>query len=605
MNSPRQRTGTLRRCLMGFVLVTVVPVLLVGLFELGLRAVGTGHPTDFFIEKTIADESVLRSNHRFTERFFPGPLARAVLPMRIAIPKPDTTYRIIIFGESAANGDPDPAYGFGRHLEVLLEERFPGTDIEIVNTAITAINSHVILPIARDSMEADADLWIVYMGNNEMIGPFGAGTIFGSKAPPLPFARASLAVRETRIGQLMKSVSENLRQDSSNPESWEGINMFTKNLLPADDPGRLRVYDNFRANLESILDCGRRAGVPVLLSTVASNLRNCAPFASLNNESLSPAQLEDWNQFYDAGKALETGRNYADALDAYGKAAALDPGHAELQYRIGRCHGLTGNLKTALIAMEKARDADGLAVRADSTINGIIRDLATEWGGDSVTLVDAARLIAARSPGGIPGKEFFYEHVHFTLIGNYHLAEIMGEHILPVLTPQMQAADTGSWEGPGICQRNLAATLWDKNRLWSSMADRQSRPPFTSREGNRANVAHCEKLATEFSDRINSRLDRLVYERALEQAPDDYLLHARFGEYLLLSGEYDEAIRVLNWVTRQFPDFEGGHQQLGVAYLSAGRPDSAKLSFRRVLEINPDYTKARLALEMIDKGAPD
>ena len=58
---------------------------------------------------------------------------------------------------------------------------FPQTHFEIVNLGITAINSHVILPIARDCAKADGDLWIIYMGNNEMVGPFGAATVFGAK----------------------------------------------------------------------------------------------------------------------------------------------------------------------------------------------------------------------------------------------------------------------------------------------------------------------------------------------------------------------------------------------------------------------------------------
>lgn len=47
-------------------------------------------------------------------------------------------------------GDPQPAYGASRYLEVLLRERFPHEKFEVVNLGVTAINSHVILPIARE-----------------------------------------------------------------------------------------------------------------------------------------------------------------------------------------------------------------------------------------------------------------------------------------------------------------------------------------------------------------------------------------------------------------------------------------------------------------------
>jgi len=41
------------------------------------------------------------------------------------------------------------------------------------------------------------------MGNNEMVGPFGAATVFGAKAPPLGFVRLNLAIQKTRVGQLL------------------------------------------------------------------------------------------------------------------------------------------------------------------------------------------------------------------------------------------------------------------------------------------------------------------------------------------------------------------------------------------------------------------
>ena len=63
--------------------------------------------------------------------------------------KPAGAYRIFLFGESAAQGDPDPSFGAGRYLQALLRERYPGMDFEVVCVAMTAINSHAILPIVR------------------------------------------------------------------------------------------------------------------------------------------------------------------------------------------------------------------------------------------------------------------------------------------------------------------------------------------------------------------------------------------------------------------------------------------------------------------------
>lgn len=52
---------------------------------------------------------------------------------------------MFVLGESAAEGDPDPAFSFARILQVMLRERYPGVRIEVINVAFTAFNSHVKL----------------------------------------------------------------------------------------------------------------------------------------------------------------------------------------------------------------------------------------------------------------------------------------------------------------------------------------------------------------------------------------------------------------------------------------------------------------------------
>src|SRR5256884_6327957 len=193
--------------------------------ELALRCGDYGYPTSFFLKTRIHGNPVYIENQKFGFRFFPPALARSPSPVILPAEKAANTYRIFLLGESAALGDPDPAYGFGRYLEVLLRDRYPGTRFEVVCAAMTAINSHALLPIARECARHDGDLWILYLGNNEMEGPFGAGTVFGSPAPSLTFVRASLAARSTRIGQLLDAFLGRLARESA-VRSWRGMALF-------------------------------------------------------------------------------------------------------------------------------------------------------------------------------------------------------------------------------------------------------------------------------------------------------------------------------------------------------------------------------------------
>jgi hypothetical protein len=204
---PANRISRRRLRLFRIFAPVAVLLLVVGGTELGLRLCGYGYPASFFLKTEIGGKDYYVSNDRFGWRCFPPVLARMPVPMRMPAKKPPDTYRIFVFGESAAMGDPDPTFAW-RYLQVLLRERFPGTDFEVICVAMTAINSHVMLPIARECTRRDGDLWIIYMGNNEMFGPFGAGTVFGSRVAGIHLIRASLAVKSTKCGQLLDSLMQ-------------------------------------------------------------------------------------------------------------------------------------------------------------------------------------------------------------------------------------------------------------------------------------------------------------------------------------------------------------------------------------------------------------
>ena len=141
-------------------------------------------------------------NNRFGWRFL-GPKSRGS-PRPISIPR--SKPRIPFAFSSSANPPLMAIHNlFSAAADVAgdVALRHPGVRFEVVNAAMTAINSYAILPIARDCGKADGDVWVIYMGNNEVVGPFGPGTVFGPQVPPLPLIRGILALKTTRTGQLL------------------------------------------------------------------------------------------------------------------------------------------------------------------------------------------------------------------------------------------------------------------------------------------------------------------------------------------------------------------------------------------------------------------
>jgi Flp pilus assembly protein TadD len=485
-----------------------------------------------------------------------------------------------------------------RLLEELLDARYPETDFEVVCAAATAINSHVALPIARECARHDGDLWVVYLGNNEMVGPFGASTVFGRKAPPVGFVRASLFIKSTRLGQLVDDLLGRMGAGADAPDKWTGIQMFKDNPLPYDDPARLRVYRNFRKNLAAILAAGRSAGVPVLLSTVGNNLRDCSPFTSLHRAGLDPTAMEQWNAAFEQGRALEEDGDFEGALSSYRQAEAKDPSFAELQYRIGICLLQAGQADKARAALESARDYDALAVRADSRINEVLRSVAAE-AGDGVTLVDAAAFMAR---DGVPGSDWFFEHVHFTPEGNYRLARLVAEHIDPLLPATVTRARTPAWADMQDCLDARALTTWDRLRIYHEMYNRISMFPHDGQSSNATNKAliagEMELIKSGLTPLTQSE-DRQMYEAALARRPEDVSLNVNFAQFLDGNGLESEALEYAYRFRNLLPDIAWTHYYLAIQLANNGQYAEAEASCERALEIVSPFTHAENRLKAL------
>ena len=224
-----------------------VPLILLLSAEGLLRLAGYGYYPHFFQKRMIQGRPVLTDNQAYGRRFFPAGLVRYPRPFTMPAVKPPGTLRIFVLGESGAMGDPDPKFGLPRMLLVLLRERFPNRRFEVVNAAMTAINSHVILPIAQDCAAQQADLWIIYMGNNEMVGPFGSTTVFGARAPPLPLVRASLLLKTTRLGQLLDAGLHSIPSRPSTLARVGGMAMMADLKMSHDAPAVASSVSAFRA----------------------------------------------------------------------------------------------------------------------------------------------------------------------------------------------------------------------------------------------------------------------------------------------------------------------------------------------------------------------
>lgn len=521
--------------------------LLLGGLELGLRLFGYGQSPEFFRRTTApSGETIWRENRWALAPFFPGALIRRPQPIRLPEKKTPGTYRIFILGSSAAMGDPEPSFSLARTLDVMLRAAYPAQPFEVVNAAVTAINSHVVRGIAEDCARLEPDLFIVYEGNNEVIGPFGPTGVLAPFLRNDASIRATIWLKGTRTGQLLSSLGSHRA-----PQNWGGMEMFLQQQIAADDPRLDDVRAHFRANLEAIAASARRAGATTLLCTVATNQRDFAPFLSANGE-------------------------------------------AEKVYQLGRQALAAGRDAEARELLQRALDLDTLRFRTDSRLNQVIRDLGPAQL-PKLTVVDVAAALAAKSPHGITGDEFLYEHVHLNLRGTYELALALWPRLTADLAERKLAAAGPAPAPPGYedVALRLGSNIHEQTMIALEMLNRFLKPPFTGQSDSANRTATWKRRAGTGQDLL-ARTDataalREISRRALGLSPDYWILARNTGVMLVSRQQAAEALPLLERATRWIDDDVDTLVALGWAHQALGHTAGAEAAFAKARALEPNY----------------
>ena len=597
------------------IILIFLPVLLFLIVEVGLRIGNVGYPTSFLREIVKDGKKYYVENKYFGYRFFPSKLARVPEPLICLAEKPAGVYRIIVFGESAALGDPAPAYSFARMLETILNEQITGIRFEVLNVSMTAINSHVIHDIAKDCMKLNADLWLLYIGNNEVIGPFGPATVFTVKNLPYPVIRFIVNIKKLRTVQVIQSALEKLTSGKFGFREWAGMEMFMNSQIRFQDKVLDNVHSNFRRNLTQIIKSGMDSGADVLLTTPVANYRDNAPFGSLHKPGLSEEDLKKWNEYLESGKKLEGEKRYAEALTYYKKAEAIDDTYAELMFHIARCLEKTAvDEKDANLAhnyYRRAVDYDTMRFRPDTAIIEDIKSVAESFkaassnrrSGSTFRFIDS---LPALGRFGIrnPGNDILWEHVHLNFRGNYFLSLILADEVVDILKSRASAGGlqfsvrTNRVDETQLYVK-IGLTDYDRLKVCKEMEKRLGLPPFTYRSNHaeevqrlKSEIESLEKITRTAG--IKKYIDE--YEKLIEQRPDDFVIHQRYGELLDENGIYDKALEQWQFVKSLIPHYPVAYLQIGNLLDKMGRSSEAIPYFEIALKMNPQSAEAYSSL---------
>ncbi len=521
-----------------WLIVLALPFVLLALAEAGLRLAGFGRDLEpLFIENPDRPEYLL-ANPRAVTRFFTDPAQAPRVSIETAYfraQKIPGTFRVFVQGESSAAGFP---YGLGASLAGMLDQRleraFPSREIEVISTAMAAVTTYALLDFADEIIAQQPDAVVVYVGHNEYLGILGVGSTMRMSSRPW-LTRAFLAARELRLFQLLGRFYSGLATQAPGESGGAGETLMAtvagERSIAFDSPLYRAGLAQFESNLDVLLRRYERAGIPVLIGTLASNERDQAPLAIL------------------AGVATEAA------------------GTARTVFEAAQDAETAGDFKGARASYAWARDLDPLRFRAPAPFGAVVEQVGARRGARVVAVRNA---FVANSPNGLVGANLMLEHVHPNLDGYFLLADAFFDALLAAGLPgrpevtvsdaearrEVPVSDVDRWLGEYKIQRVRSA--------W----------PF---------VAHGEPVRLPAARSEPERIAQELYH----QRADWSQAHELLRQYYLGSGNQAEYARATLILADAFP-FTGAYQfDSAAALIVLGRAADALRYSQRAVELEP------------------
>ncbi len=451
--------------------------------------------------------------------------------------KPEDGYRIFTLGGSTTFGHPyDDATSFSGWLRAYLPEADPSRYWEVVNCGGISYASYRLALVMEELCRYEPDLFIVYTGHNEFLERRTFEGIFNTS--PLEQRVGTLLSRSRVYTAIKQWVNPSPSPSSEHLLPAEVDTILDNSVGPSayyrDDTYANLVREQFKYNLTRMMVLANDAGVPILFVTPPSNLRDCSPFKSEPTAGLSEDAYAQFRRDLHRARTLIDEGKLPDALTALDDSLDIDDNYAEAHYLRGRVLWDLGEYENARHAFERARDEDVCPLRATGPLLATIDQVVTK---EIAGAIDFGAMIDDLSEHGVPGNDWFLDHVHPTIEGNRRLSLSIVEYLI----------------------RNGIATpvsTWNAETI-----DRVK----TRVEGEIDAVEHGRALLTVAQVYLwGGKFEeaRAAAERALAMSPDDWMPYYVLASLAQMTGNLDEATEWQRQAVELNPEYDLLQRQL-------------------------------------------
>lgn len=427
-----------------FLLITILlPFLLLGLLEIGLRLGEYGGNLNLVIKRKAGAQEFYWINRSVAKRYFAQAGTTIPEPAEdtFEIKKQKNTKRIFCLGESTMAGFPfefhATAPGFLRdRIQTLL----PQYNVEVINVGLSAVSSFVVLDFLNELLDYEPDLFIVYVGHNEFYGAYGVGSTVAMKGGPW-MTRLTLSLLKFKTFVLLRDVYAGILKLFSSPAgeltgSMMGQMAANKTIAINSTPYN-DAKDIYKQNLTKLIESTRSKNVPILFSSLVSNWKDQAPFVNVFAATTSEGQKLEWQRLLGEGDTAVAHHQISLAKEKYEASCKIDTLAAAAFFKLGNALYSLQRFDEARHAFLRAKDLDALRFRATEEFQQTLIGTCNQFG-VSIARVDSAYVL--QSPHGIVGNELIMEHLHPNIEGYFLMGKVIANVVRQnnLLVPQSE-----------------------------------------------------------------------------------------------------------------------------------------------------------------------
>jgi hypothetical protein len=351
-----------------------------------------------------------------------------------AAEKPDSEFRIFVFGGSTVQGNPySIETSFPTYLQIALESADPSRDWKVINCGGVSYASHRLLPVMKECLNYQPDLFVFCGGHNQFLEHISFENVRDSAAITGPALSVLSRFRSFRI--LQRALNGNVTSASVSVGSHAVLPVEVDTLL--DQPDGLTKYhrndrlagiiaQSFAQDLRSMSTITKQHDLPLLFLLPPSNLGDCPPFKSEFSATLTVEVRAEIQSLLIQSRQLVTS-DLSRAIELLQEATSKDSRFAPTWYELGQLQLAAMDFAAAETALRRARDEDICPLRITTPLESAMQEVTEET---TVPLIDAHELLTRRCRNGIAGDAILVDHVHPTFRGHEDMAIAIAEWML-------------------------------------------------------------------------------------------------------------------------------------------------------------------------------